>query len=374
MCLNIQIDMKQTKLYLSINSDWTFQLTSKAVSISNYFGRSVVVDKKSKPILFNIIVELIKVHVKQNLDLEKFILFINKGNAIDTNKIRDAVYELVNEDILILSPRGHNLSVGEKRRYFRQLMFWNKYQDRNRDIYDIQNNLKKAKVAVIGLGGEGGVVAAYLGSVGVGSILLIDGDLVEESNLARQVLYKHKDIGLKKSQVLKKYISEQNKYVSVASIDKYISGYSDLEIYLGGVNFIILCGDEPIVKLREWVNRYSLSNNIPHIGVSGGWVGPICVPRTTACFECEKYFFSKKYNGYDRLMKWIINKKDSRYRPAFVFRPALSGLMIAQQVVKYISGSMDVEVLKGRWNMDLGLNTYFEIIPRNTKCKLCGEI
>ena len=62
------------------------------------------------------------------------------------------------------------------------------------------NRLFASKVAVIGLGGVGGSCAIALARSGVGRLLLLDGDVVEESNLNRQTLFGYSDLGRRKAE------------------------------------------------------------------------------------------------------------------------------------------------------------------------------
>ena len=61
-----------------------------------------------------------------------------------------------------------------------------------------QSRLKKARVLIVGIGGLGSPIALYLAGAGVGTIGLIDDDIVSKSNLQRQVLYTEAEVGQNK--------------------------------------------------------------------------------------------------------------------------------------------------------------------------------
>ncbi|WP_405567578.1 molybdopterin-synthase adenylyltransferase MoeB [Polaribacter sp. Asnod6-C07] len=76
-----------------------------------------------------------------------------------------------------------------------------------------QLKLKKAKVLVIGAGGLGCPVLQYLTAAGVGTIGIIDDDVVDQSNLQRQILYTIDDIGFSKAVTASKRLSKLNPFV-----------------------------------------------------------------------------------------------------------------------------------------------------------------
>ncbi len=64
---------------------------------------------------------------------------------------------------------------------------------------DGQKRLQESRVVVLGLGGVGGPAALYLAAAGVGTLVLVDGDCVETSNLNRQILFDFSDLGVSKA-------------------------------------------------------------------------------------------------------------------------------------------------------------------------------
>jgi sulfur-carrier protein adenylyltransferase/sulfurtransferase len=100
------------------------------------------------------------------------------------------------------------LTIDEVRRYSRHLI-----------IPDIgmtgQKRLKNSKVLVIGAGGLGSPALLYLAAAGVGTLGVIDFDVVDESNLQRQVIHGQSDIGTSKALSAQESIAEVNPYVEV---------------------------------------------------------------------------------------------------------------------------------------------------------------
>ena len=80
---------------------------------------------------------------------------------------------------------------------------------------DAQKKLKAAKVLVIGSGGLGSPALLYLAAAGVGTIGIVDYDVVEDSNLHRQVLFGVDEVGLPKVEAAKQRLQSLNPYISI---------------------------------------------------------------------------------------------------------------------------------------------------------------
>ena len=121
---------------------------------------------------------------------------------------------------------SEELSTDEISRYSRHLL-----------IPDVglegQKRLKNSKVLVIGAGGLGSPVLLYLAAAGVGTLGIIDFDVVDESNLQRQIIHGQSDIGRFKSRSAKDAISELNPYIRVQLHNERLETSNALEIISG---------------------------------------------------------------------------------------------------------------------------------------------
>ncbi len=95
---------------------------------------------------------------------------------------------------------------------------------------EIKNILKSKTVGVAGCGGLGSNCAVALARVGIGNLIIVDFDVIEESNLNRQYYFFHQ-IGKKKSTALKENIKKINPEINVIAIDKKLASESILEIF-----------------------------------------------------------------------------------------------------------------------------------------------
>ena len=118
------------------------------------------------------------------------------------------------------------LTVNEVRRYSRHLI-----------IPDVgmtgQKRLKNAKVLVVGAGGLGSPALLYLAAAGVGTLGVIDFDIVDESNLQRQIIHGQSDIGRPKALSARDSIKETNPYVNVIVHEEALTTDNVMEIFSG---------------------------------------------------------------------------------------------------------------------------------------------
>jgi sulfur-carrier protein adenylyltransferase/sulfurtransferase len=121
---------------------------------------------------------------------------------------------------------AESLTVDEVRRYSRHLI-----------IPDVamagQKRLKNARVLVVGAGGLGSPALMYLAAAGVGTLGIVDFDVVDESNLQRQIIHGQSDIGRPKAESARDTVREINPLVNVIVHEQRLDNDNVLEIFSG---------------------------------------------------------------------------------------------------------------------------------------------
>jgi adenylyltransferase/sulfurtransferase len=94
-----------------------------------------------------------------------------------------------------------------------------------------QKRLKNARVLAVGAGGLGSPTLMYLAAAGVGTLGIVDFDVVDESNLQRQVIHGQSDIGQPKAQSAKRSVQEINPLVEVVLHEERLDSSNVMEIF-----------------------------------------------------------------------------------------------------------------------------------------------
>ncbi|MDG2106550.1 MAG: HesA/MoeB/ThiF family protein [Gammaproteobacteria bacterium] len=147
--------------------------------------------------------------------------------------------------------------------------------------------LKQKHVAIIGLGGLGCPVAQYLSTSGLGKITLIDDDVVDETNLQRQILYTSEDLGLYKADVACKRLKILNPDINIEGYN--IRFTNDSVSLMKDVDIIIDATDN--FKSRSLINKISLFLKKPLVmGAAIKMQGQVAVFRNDLsdmpCYNC----------------------------------------------------------------------------------------
>jgi len=139
---------------------------------------------------------------------------------------RSATAQAVNEDLLGREVELPELSAGELRRYSRHLIM-PEVGTRG------QRRLKASRVLMIGSGGLGSPLGLYLAAAGVGKLGLVDFDVVDESNLQRQVLFGQDDVGRPKIEAAAERLRGVNREIEIVGYETRLDSSNALDLFEG---------------------------------------------------------------------------------------------------------------------------------------------
>ena len=207
-------------------------------------------------------------------------IYINGKNA----KFTDGMETILNngDEIYILpavAGGSEKLSSVELDRYSRQVML--------EEIgYNGQLKLKNARVCVVGCGGLGNPIITRLAAMGVGTLRIIDRDVIELSNLPRQIMFDDMDVGQVKVEVAARKLSKMNPECVIEPLAVSINDYTALDV-VQDCDVVIDALDS--VNARYALNMACMKYEIPFVtGAAVGVSGQAftILPRDSACYHC----------------------------------------------------------------------------------------
>jgi len=240
-----------------------------------------------------------------------------------------------------------------------------------------QARLESARIVVLGVGGLGGWSALSLACCGVGEMLLVDGDRVEESNLNRQVLYTEADIGRLKVEVAAERLGAFNSRMRLDAIPERVDGEKSVAETIDGYDLVIDAADWPAHEIEQWVNGACFEAEIPYITMSHfppiARVGPLYVPGVTGCFACQIAAYRRSYPMFDV----AIEQRRAKPSPAATLGPAcgLIGGQVGLDIMHHLTGLAEPSTQGVGHIYDLRtMEVEREPVVPESDCPVCGHL
>lgn len=224
-----------------------------------------------------------------------------------------------------------------------------------------QLKLKNAKVLCIGAGGLGSPLLQYLAAAGIGTIGIIDHDVVEISNLSRQIIYKYNDIGEKKVIAAKRNLLQLNPFISINIYSERFDEINALSL-INNYDIIADCTD-------NLINRYITNHVCVALNKSFAFAGiwryqgqcMLFHGKKGACFNCLFPFTDASYHLPDCNNAGVLG-----------VLPGMLGMMQANLIIQHILQISEVKVgtlfaLNAR-----ALTIQSHTIERDRSCRVCS--
>jgi len=220
-----------------------------------------------------------------------------------------------------------------------------------------QEKLRDTTVFIAGAGGLGSPASLYLAAAGIGSIRICDRDVIELSNMNRQILHTEERLGTSKAESAKKTLESLNPECHVTAFSERIDDSSVLRL-IGDADIIVDCMDN--FDARFILNKAALELDIPLMhGAVAGFTGQatLVIPGKTPCLSCI-----------------FQNAKTTTKTPVLGATAGVIGSMEAAEVVKYLTGTGST--LAGKLLLYDGAENSMEIftVKKSPRCPMCATL
>ncbi|HQW69495.1 MAG TPA: tRNA threonylcarbamoyladenosine dehydratase, partial [Flavobacterium sp.] len=232
-----------------------------------------------------------------------------------------------------------------------------KWQERAELLFKPEglNNLKNANVLVVGVGGVGSFAAEFLARAGVGNLTIVDGDVVDITNINRQLPALHSTVGLSKIDVVGNRLLDINPELNLTKVQEFLSPERAFEIVEEKYDYVLDCIDSVTPKLNLIIGaKRKRVKIISSMGAGGKMeaakVKVADITNTVNCMFAKTIRRRLKEYKIDKL-KVVFSSEiqdesslkmtdGSNYKKSFYgtnsYMPGLFGLYMAETVIRYI--------------------------------------
>lgn len=225
------------------------------------------------------------------------------------------------------------------------------------------DTLKKSNVLVIGMGGVGSFAAEFIARAGIGSMTIVDGDVVDITNINRQLPALNSTIRTSKVEVMKNRLLDINPDLKLTVLNEFISPERAFEIVDPNFDFVVDCIDSitPKVNLILACKRKRVKV-VSSMG-AGGKLNPALVKvsdikKTRDCYLAKtvrkrlakegilkgvKVVFSTETPIAESLQLTANQDFKKSYYGTISYMPALFGLYAASEVINYLLNKTSLE-------------------------------
>lgn len=158
-----------------------------------------------------------------------------------------------------------------------------------------QEALLSSRVLVVGMGGLGCAAAPYLVASGIGHITLVDDDLIDRTNLQRQILYRESDVGSLKAQRACMALRELNSEIEIEALCRRLDA-EELSKLVGGYSLVLDCTDNLLT--RNAINEACFKARVPLVSGAAirfeGQVVCFNMHDNMPCYQCLSLQFTEQ--------------------------------------------------------------------------------
>lgn len=295
--------------------------------------------------------------------------------ALERGSLDEAIDALVAQGLVEdATDDARYLDADGLERYDRQLRYFGDLAPAGVARAAAQRRLEDATVTVLGLGGLGGMAATMLTVCGIGTVVGIDHDHVELSNLARQMLYCEDDLGRPKVEAAADRLRKLNARSTFIGVPRRLGSAQAVADAISGADFVVAAVDWPATEISSWVNDACFAAGIPYTSMSQHpplvRIGPTYLPGVTGCHACQEADYRRRFPLFDAALAALSS--DS---PAATYAPSCGviGSLVANEAIAHITGLAPLACEGRAALIDMTtLSITHEDVPRDPTCPVCG--
>lgn len=218
------------------------------------------------------------------------------------------------------------------------------------------NKLQNSNILIVGVGGVGSFAAEFLARAGVGKITIVDGDVVDITNINRQLPALHSTIGKSKIEVVGDRLIDINPVLQLTKVNEFLSPERAFEIVNEQYDYVLDCIDSITPKLNLIIAaKRKKVKIISSMGAGGKMeaskVQVADISKTQNCFLAKAIKKRLKEVKIDKGVKVVFSSEiqdetslkttdGKNYKKSFYgtnsYMPALFGLFAAETVIRYL--------------------------------------
>jgi len=224
-----------------------------------------------------------------------------------------------------------------------------------------QQAILDASALIVGVGGLGSPAAMYLAAAGIGKLVLSDYDIVETSNLQRQIIHRNDAVGENKVDSGKQTLAALNPDCAVETIGYQIEG-EELKQAIDSVDIVLDCSDN--YPTRFEVNRYCVETATPLVtGAAIRLEGQIMNYQPAANSACYQCLYTEAYG----------NEESCELEGVLGPVVGVIGTMQALQTLLLLAGQGEEMVNRLLLFDALSMAWQGVRLPKNPNCPVCGK-
>ncbi len=223
-----------------------------------------------------------------------------------------------------------------------------------------QEKFKNSKILLVGAGGLGSAAAFYLAAAGIGLLGIVDDDIVEKSNLNRQILHLPDTIGKPKVNSAQATLNAFNPDINIKTYPLKFAPEKQFEDLIKKYDLVLDCTDN--YETRYAINQVCINQRTPWVyGAVSEFEGQVMtiIPGETPCYRCL-------YPSAPVVSKEVA--------AVIGIIPGFIGILQASEALKYLLNTG--KLLSGRFlHVDLK-DMYFDMLTvnRNDQCPACKNL